>query len=114
PAWTPANEAVGSDRAETPSARTSRAVTADATKPGAMTGITPGSATVSPVTDLSVTLYRAPLGDSTSLDLDNLGGFALVSETRTIAIPAGESRIRFAGVADGIESASAIITGLPA
>lgn len=86
-----------------------------AADPGAMAAnsFTPSSATVSPVTDLSVTLYRARLGDSTSLDLDNLGGFALVSEIRTVAIPAGESRIRFAGVADGIESASAIITGLP-
>jgi hypothetical protein len=76
--------------------------------------LTASAVTVSPVSDVSVTLYRAPLGDSTSLDLDNLGGFALVSETRTVSIAAGESRIRFAGVADGIESASAIITGLPA
>ena len=47
------------------------------------------------------------------LDLDELGGFALVTETRTVSIPAGESRIRFEGVADGIQPASAIITGLP-
>lgn len=94
PAWAPANEPPGA------------AVSANVPPRGAVT--------VSAVTDRSVTLYRAPLGDSTSLDLDNLGGFALVSETRTLSIPAGESRIRFAGVADGIESASAIISGLPA
>jgi hypothetical protein len=64
--------------------------------------------------DLSVTIYRAPGRASGVMALDRLNGFALISETRAISIPAGESRIRFAGVADGIESASAILTGLPA
>jgi hypothetical protein len=64
--------------------------------------------------DLSVTIYRAPGRASGSIALDQLNGFALVSETRAVSIPAGETRIRFAGVADGIESASAILTGLPA
>jgi hypothetical protein len=63
---------------------------------------------------LSVTVYRAPSRFLGVLDLDELFGFALVSETRMVSIPAGESRIRFEGVADGIEAASAIITGLPA
>jgi hypothetical protein len=66
------------------------------------------------VNDRSVTIYRSPNGVSGSLDLNELGGFALVTETRTVFIPAGESRVRFEGVADGIEPASAIITGLPA
>jgi hypothetical protein len=65
------------------------------------------------VTDVSVTVYRAPYGVGEALDLDSLDGFALVSETRTVSIPAGESRIRFEGVADGIDAASALITGLP-
>jgi hypothetical protein len=87
------------------------------------TGLTSLSATagdISPkvvqagaVTDLSVTVYRSPYGVSGSLDLDGLGGFALVTETRTVSIPAGESHIRFEGVADGIQPQSAIITGLP-
>jgi hypothetical protein len=64
-------------------------------------------------TTLSVTVYGAPHRDSGSIDLDQLGGFALVSETRTVRLPAGLSRLRFAGVADGIEPASAIVTGLP-
>ncbi len=64
--------------------------------------------------DLSVTVYRAPLRSSGSIRLDNLGGFALVSETRTVRLPAGLSRLRFEGVADGIEPSSAIVTGLPA
>jgi hypothetical protein len=63
--------------------------------------------------DLSVTIYRAPGRASGSIALDQLNGFALISETRAISIPAGETLIRFAGVADGIESASAILTGLP-
>src|SRR3984885_5647862 len=63
--------------------------------------------------DLSVTVYRAPERVSGSIDLDRLEGFALVSETRTVHLPAGTSRLRFEGVADGIEPASAIVTGLP-
>ena len=64
-------------------------------------------------TDLSVSLYRAPDRSSESLNLDSLGGFALIRETRAVSLPAGESRLRFEGVADGIESESAIVTGLP-
>lgn len=37
----------------------------------------------------------------------------MISETRTVHLPAGVSRLRFEGVADGIEPASAIVTGLP-
>jgi hypothetical protein len=62
--------------------------------------------------DLSVTLYRAPDRGSGSINLGELGGFALISETRTVHLPAGTSRLRFEGVADGIEPASAIVTGL--
>ena len=40
-------------------------------------------------------------------------GFALITETRIVHLPAGLSRLRFEGVADGIEPASAIVTGLP-
>jgi hypothetical protein len=64
--------------------------------------------------DLAVTVYRAPLRSSGSIDLDQLGGFALISETRVVHLPAGLSRLRFEGVADGIEPSSAIVTGLPA
>ena len=67
----------------------------------------------SPVIDVAVTVYRNP-NHPDEIDLDDLGGFAFVTETRTVTIPAGESRIRFEGVADGIDPASAIVTGLPA
>jgi len=63
---------------------------------------------------LAVTVYRAPGREAGSIDLDDLGGFALITETRTVHLPAGTIRLRFEGVADGIEPASAIVTGLPA
>ncbi len=66
-----------------------------------------------PPSDLIVTIYRSPDRDSGSIDLDELAGFALVSETRLVRLPAGLSRVRFEGVADGIEPVSAIVTGLP-
>ncbi|HMH88593.1 MAG TPA: hypothetical protein VK523_08110 [Steroidobacteraceae bacterium] len=64
-----------------------------------------------PPSDLIVTVYRAPYRSSGSISLNDLGGFALVTETRIVRLPAGTSRLRFEGVADGIEPASAIITG---
>jgi hypothetical protein len=76
---------------------------------------TPGPAPDAPASmpsDLSVTVYRSPNRAAGSIDLDALGGFALISETRTVHLPAGVSRLRFEGVADGIEPASAIVTGL--
>ena len=67
----------------------------------------------SPASDVSVTIYRAASRNGESLDLDGLDGFALITETRTISLPAGASRLRFEDVADGIQPATAIITGLP-
>jgi hypothetical protein len=62
---------------------------------------------------LSVTVYRAPQRESGSMELNDLEGFALITETRTVHLPAGVTRLRFEGVADGIEPESAIISGLP-
>jgi len=86
-----------------------------------LSGIVSGAATegtatevlAEPPSDLIVTVYRAPYRDSGSIDLDDLNGFALVTETRLVRLPAGVSRVRFEGVADGIEPSSALITGLP-
>jgi hypothetical protein len=64
-----------------------------------------------PPSDLSVTVYRAPHRDSGSINLNDLNGFALVTETRLLHLPAGVSRVRFEGVADGIEPVSALVTG---
>jgi hypothetical protein len=60
---------------------------------------------------VSVTVYRNPYGDR--MNLDWLNGYALITETRTVSLPAGASVIRFEGVAGSILPASAIIRGLP-
>jgi len=72
-----------------------------------------GDVAASAPTKLSVTVYRSPERQSGSFNLNNLGGFALVTETRTVHLPAGESRLRFEGVVGGIVPESAIVTGLP-
>ncbi|HVQ06800.1 MAG TPA: hypothetical protein VMS43_00045 [Allosphingosinicella sp.] len=63
---------------------------------------------------VAVTLYRDPdraVGDA--VDPRWLNGFALLSETRRVTLPAGETELRFEGVAGGIVPQSAIVTGLP-
>jgi hypothetical protein len=62
----------------------------------------------------SVTIYRNPdRGAGGEIDLSNLQGLALITETRTMSLPAGDAVIRFEGVAGGIIPVSAIVTGLP-
>jgi hypothetical protein len=63
---------------------------------------------------VAVTIYRDPgRGSDRQMNLAWLNGFALITETRRIAIPEGEADIRFEGVAGGIIPESAIVTGLP-
>jgi hypothetical protein len=63
---------------------------------------------------VSVTIYRDPdRSADTALELGWLRGYALVSERRTVRIPAGRAVVRFEGVAGGILPESAIVTGLP-
>jgi hypothetical protein len=63
---------------------------------------------------VSVTVYRNPgRGLDDAMQLYWLGGYALVTETRTIDLPAGASEIRFEGVADTLLPASVIVSGLP-
>src|SRR5512139_433322 len=63
---------------------------------------------------VSVTGYRDPKRPAERpMNLEWLNGFALVSEVRHVAIPAGEAEIRFEGVAGGIIPESAIVSGLP-
>jgi hypothetical protein len=67
-----------------------------------------------PPSDLSVTIYRDPdRAPDAPLDRDNPQGLAMISETRRVTLPKGESTIRFAGVAEGMIGISAIVTGLP-
>jgi hypothetical protein len=62
---------------------------------------------------VSVTLYREPGRAEGAIRPGWPGGYALVTETRTIRVPAGRSIIRFEGVAEGMLPESAIVTGLP-
>jgi hypothetical protein len=67
-----------------------------------------------PPTDLSVTIYRDPEREvDDEIERDYPQGFAMISETRRVTIPKGESTIRFEGVAEGMIGVSAIVTGLP-
>lgn len=64
--------------------------------------------------NLSVTVYRDPSrGEGDAMNVDWPRGFAMISETRRISLPAGRSTIRFTGVAEGMVAVSAIVTGLP-
>lgn len=75
---------------------------------GQAVSVSPGPESV------SVTVYRDP-GRSADepFNLAWLNGYALITERRTVDIPAGEAVIRFEGVAGGIQPESAIVTGLP-
>ncbi len=65
---------------------------------------------------VAVVIYRD--GPARAFDFAKRGGqdprgLALIVETRTVDLPAGRSRIRFEGVADGIIPQSAAVEGLP-
>ncbi len=63
---------------------------------------------------VAVTVYRDPNRDAaTAPNLSWLNGYALITETRQVSIPADESTIRFEGVAGGILPQSAIVAGFP-
>ncbi len=72
-----------------------------------------GPVVISPAPDkVAVTIYRNPNRSmDESLDLQDLQGFAVVSETRTVDLPPGVATIRFEGVASGIVPQSALIFG---
>ncbi|WP_426266261.1 DUF4139 domain-containing protein [Sphingomonas sp. LHG3443-2] len=62
---------------------------------------------------VGVTVYRDQGRGRARPQRHWLNGYALISETRRIAIPAGESELRFEGVASGIIPQSAIVGGIP-
>jgi hypothetical protein len=63
---------------------------------------------------VSVTLYRDPNRDTQNpINRSYPQGFALITETRTVTIPAGPAVIRFEGVAGNILPESALVSGLP-
>ena len=60
---------------------------------------------------VALTVYRDPNGTG-GINLGWLNGFAMVSETRRVTLPAGDVDLRFEGVTQGILPQSAIVTGL--
>lgn len=67
-----------------------------------------------PPSDLAVTIYRDPNRSvDEPLEAEYPRGLAMISETRRVTLPKGESTIRFEGVAEGMIGVSAIVTGLP-
>ncbi|WP_420607684.1 DUF4139 domain-containing protein [Novosphingopyxis sp.] len=63
---------------------------------------------------VSIAIYRAPgRGADQPIDRNYPRGYALITETRTIDLPQGESKLRFEGVSEGMYPESAIISGLP-
>ncbi len=65
---------------------------------------------------VAVTIYRdgdVSTTDLMSQDSDDDSGLAMITETRTVDLPAGRVKIRFEGVADGIMPQSAAVEGLP-
>ena len=60
---------------------------------------------------VAVTVYRDPDG-SGEMELGWLNGFALITETRRVSLPAGEVDLRFEGVAGGLIPQSAVVSGL--
>ncbi|MBK8630050.1 MAG: hypothetical protein IPN84_07535 [Sphingomonadales bacterium] len=74
-----------------------------------------GSLVISPKAGtVSVTVYRSrgsQNGDAH--ELDDLAGYALITETRHIHLPEGDATLRFEGVVGGMIPVSAVVTGLP-
>lgn len=62
---------------------------------------------------VSITIYRAPDRGERAINPDWPQGYALITETRTVQLPAGEAMVRFEGVSEGMFPESAIVTGLP-
>src|ERR1051325_11030948 len=73
-----------------------------------------GIATSAGPSHVAVTVYRDPNRSAEQgLNLRWLNGYALISETRRVRLPAGEVALRFEGVAGGIVPQSAIVPGPP-
>ncbi|MBS0409992.1 MAG: DUF4139 domain-containing protein [Proteobacteria bacterium] len=76
-----------------------------------------GADIASPKADaVAVTIYRDGPADTERLrdvEADDTQGLAMVVEQRSVDLPAGRSRVKFQGVADGIIPESAAVEGLP-
>lgn len=63
--------------------------------------------------DVNITIYQDQNRGDRLINANWPRGYALITEKRTITIPAGESQIRFEGVSEGMLPESAILSGLP-
>ncbi len=63
--------------------------------------------------DVSITIYRAPGRGDGAINANWPQGYALITETRNVRLPAGDAMVRFEGVSEGMFPESAIVTGLP-
>lgn len=65
------------------------------------------------IDDAAVTVYRAPSRGAGPINPDWPQGFAFITETRTVTLPAGVSVLRFEDVAEGLLPETAVVSGLP-
>lgn len=65
------------------------------------------------IDDVAVTVYRAPARSGGPINPNWPQGFAFITETRTVELPAGPSALRFEGVAEGLLPETAVVNGLP-
>jgi hypothetical protein len=65
------------------------------------------------IDDAAVTVYRAPNRGGGAINPNWPQGFAFITETRTVTLPAGISVLRFEGVAEGLLPETAVVSGLP-
>jgi len=70
--------------------------------------------TVIEATELTIYRDNQRAFEPLSLEDEYSSGMAMITETRTIEIPAGQSTIQFRGVADGIVPQTASLQGAPA
>ena len=63
--------------------------------------------------DVAVTVYRAPNRGAGPINPNWPQGFALVTETRVVTLPAGTSVLRFEGVSEGLLPETAVVSGMP-
>lgn len=67
----------------------------------------------SAIADVAVTVYRAPNRGGGGIDPNWPQGFAFITETRKVTLPAGVSVLRFEGVSEGLLPETAVVNGLP-
>lgn len=86
-----------------------------ASAPKPVSGPAPGPTIVrsTAIQNVAVTVYRAPNRGAGAIHPSWPMGFALITETRRVTLPAGTSVLRFEGVSEGLMPETAVISGMP-